>query len=208
MPDPTTPREGRRLVSLDTGQPIVFASPSEPEIASRQDVPEPPDGRPTADRAAVERARNDGGTRALIARALWRRETAPTTGAQTMGYVYELADRVASQALPEIERRGHLLNPPDVPPDLVIRAAKASSLHFENCDFGDSWQDCQDCRRAYDRAHYALAAVVAEIERQIRERVAVELEALRDGVVNKHTPYNEAFMHGVDCAIRAARGES
>lgn len=69
------------------------------------EIPDPPDDRPTADRATVERARSDGGTRAQIARAMWRRETQPTTGAQTMGFVYELADRIAEHALPEIERR-------------------------------------------------------------------------------------------------------
>jgi hypothetical protein len=69
------------------------------------DVPEPPDGRPTADRDAVHRARTDGGVRALLARAMWRRDTQPTTGAQTMGFVYEIADRIATEALPEIERQ-------------------------------------------------------------------------------------------------------
>lgn len=67
------------------------------------------------------------------------------------------------------------IRPQDVPPELVTRAAKASIPHFESCDFGDSWQDCQDCRRAYDRAHYALAAVLPERERRVRKAVLTEL---------------------------------
>lgn len=66
---------------------------------------------------------------------------------------------------------------PDVPDELIVRAAKASSVHFEHCDDGETWQDCPDCRRAYDRAHYAVAAVVPVIERRVRERVAAELRA-------------------------------
>lgn len=42
----------------------------------------------------------------------------------------------------------------------------------------------------------------------IREQVAAELEALRDGVENKDTPYNEAFVHALDCAVRAVRREA
>lgn len=69
------------------------------------EIPDPPDGRPTAKADAVHRARTDGGVRALLARAMWRRGNQPSTGAQTMGYVYELADRIAEHALPQIERR-------------------------------------------------------------------------------------------------------
>lgn len=44
-------------------------------------------------------------------------------------------------------------------------------------------------------------------ERRVREQVAREIEEMRDGVVNPDKPYNEAFMHGADCAARVARGE-
>lgn len=47
-----------------------------------------------------------------------------------------------------------------------------------------------------------------EHERRVRERMAAELETLREDVVNKDKPYNQAFMHGVDCAIRTVRGAS
>lgn len=46
-----------------------------------------------------------------------------------------------------------------------------------------------------------------EHERQTRAKVVSELEALRDGVQNPDKPYNEAFIHALDCAIREiARG--
>ena len=90
---------------------------------------------------------------------------------------------------------------PDVPDELIVRAAKASSVHFENCDDGETWQDCPDCRRAYDRAHYAVAAVVPEIARQVRERVAADIDAERAGGT-------EHWDVAMDHAARIARGES
>lgn len=47
-----------------------------------------------------------------------------------------------------------------------------------------------------------------EHERRVRAKVAAEIEVLRDGVRNPDKPYNEAFVHALDCAIREiARGE-
>jgi hypothetical protein len=54
-----------------------------------------PKGWATADDAAVDRARNDGGTRAALARAIWQRDYQPGTEASIGGYVYEIADRAA-----------------------------------------------------------------------------------------------------------------
>ncbi|MBX6387045.1 MAG: hypothetical protein IRZ07_29385, partial [Microbispora sp.] len=52
----------------------------------------------------------------------------------------------------------------------------------------------------------ALAAVLPEHERQVREQAAAEIEALRDGTHGKGKPYNKAFMHALDCAIRHITG--
>lgn len=60
------------------------------------EIPMPPDGRPVAEQAALERARGDGGLRLRIVAALWERDALPTAAAQIGGYVYELADRVAA----------------------------------------------------------------------------------------------------------------
>lgn len=68
-------------------------------------IPDAPEGWPTADPAAIERARNDGGTRALIARAIWRRNYQPGPEANIGGMVYEIADRIAELAVPEIVRQ-------------------------------------------------------------------------------------------------------
>jgi hypothetical protein len=69
------------------------------------EIPDVPEGWPTADPAAIVRAKSDGGIRALIARAMWRRDYQPGPEANIGGMVYEVADRVAAHALPEIERR-------------------------------------------------------------------------------------------------------
>jgi hypothetical protein len=54
-----------------------------------------------------------------------------------------------------------------------------------------------------------LIAVEAEVERRVRAKVIEEIEALRDGVSGRHKPYNQAFVHALDCAIRhIARGDS
>lgn len=69
------------------------------------DISEPPDHRPTASRDAIDRARTDGGIRVLLVQAMWLRDDMPTTAAQFGGYVYEIADRLAALAVPEIERQ-------------------------------------------------------------------------------------------------------
>ncbi|PZG49870.1 hypothetical protein C1I98_11180 [Spongiactinospora gelatinilytica] len=60
----------------------------------------PNDGRPVADRAALERAHSDDGLRLRIARALWQLgpwdDRTPTAAGHLGGYVYEMADRVAA----------------------------------------------------------------------------------------------------------------
>lgn len=69
------------------------------------EIPDATEGWPTADPAAMERARTDGGVRALIARAMWRRDYQPGPEANIGGMVYEIADRIAEQVVPEIERQ-------------------------------------------------------------------------------------------------------
>lgn len=65
-----------------------------------------------------------------------------------------------------------------------------------------------------DAAFYlanVLPAIAAELpahERQVREQVAAEIKALRDGVANPDKPYNEAFVHALDCAIREITKEA
>lgn len=122
MPDPTPapkPRivvwesdacagviSGRSCADCDADDCEHECHHAEPAPEGRpQDVPEPPDDRPTAEPGAVHRARTDGGTRALIARAMWSRDTVPSTAAQTGGYVWDFADRIAELAVPEIEQR-------------------------------------------------------------------------------------------------------
>lgn len=61
------------------------------------EIPDAPPGYPAANPAAVERARSDGGLRARIARAIWTRDYQPGPEAQLGGFVYEIADRVASE---------------------------------------------------------------------------------------------------------------
>lgn len=69
------------------------------------EIPDAPEGWPTADPATLVRARTDGGVRALIARAMWRRDYQPGPEANIGGMVYEIADRIAEQVVPEIERQ-------------------------------------------------------------------------------------------------------
>lgn len=96
---------------------------------------------------------------------------------------------------------------PDDVPDIVEMTAAAIN---NNDNHGVTWDKVR--RSTADRyrrlARRTLNAVAPEIERQFRERMAAELETLRDDVVNKDKPYNQAFMHGVDCAIRTVRGAS
>lgn len=62
--------------------------------------------------------------------------------------------------------------------ELAIIGAKASSGHFEDCDYGDTWEDCQQCRWAFERAHRVIAAALPEIERTVREQASDELRSL------------------------------
>lgn len=78
----------------------------------------------------------------------------------------------------------------DVPPQIVEAAQRGYSMHGAGL------------------VANLIAAAWTEIERQVRGEVAEEIDTLREGVANKDKPYNEAFMHGCDCAARAARGEA
>jgi hypothetical protein len=106
------------------------------------------------------------------------------------------------------------VKPEDVPAELVIKATTASSLHFEQCDEGDNWQDCDACRRAYDRAHYALAAALPEHERTVREQLAKSIEAERDkvnqaeGATLRDEHVIGGVINGLNTALRLVRGET
>ncbi|TYK45088.1 hypothetical protein [Actinomadura decatromicini] len=91
------------------------------------EIPDAPEGWPSADPDSIVRARNDGGVRALIARAMWKRDYQPGAEANIGGMVYEIADRVAEQAVPEIERRA-LRNAAD--------ALLAAGFHEDRCSYG------------------------------------------------------------------------
>jgi hypothetical protein len=54
----------------------------------------------------------------------------------------------------------------------------------------------------------ALARILPEHEQQVLNKVTAVLEALRDGVHGKDKPYNQAFMHALDCAIREITKET
>lgn len=75
------------------------------------DIRDAPYGWTTADPAAVERARTDGGSRAAIARALWRLGEQPGAEAQIGGYVYEIADG----AVAGLEQQGLIIVRADDP---------------------------------------------------------------------------------------------
>ena len=68
-----------------------------------REIPMPPDRRPIAEKAALDAARNDDGLRVLLVKAIWRDDDLPTAAAQTGGFVYEIADRIA-RAVEERER--------------------------------------------------------------------------------------------------------
>lgn len=69
------------------------------------DIPEAPPGYPTANPAAVHRARTDDGLRLRLVRALWRRDDdLPTPHAQIGGYVYEIADKAAAVMQPHLDQ--------------------------------------------------------------------------------------------------------
>lgn len=66
------------------------------------EIPDAPEGWTSADPAAVERARTDGGLRAAAAAALWRPGRQAGAEAQIGGYLYEVVDKVVSAILPLI----------------------------------------------------------------------------------------------------------
>jgi len=73
----------------------------------------------------------------------------------------------------------------EIPTDVVVAAAKASSPHFEDCDLGETWQNCQDCRLAYDRAHYAVHAAAVAIREAVRADVFREMGIHPDQVAER-----------------------
>lgn len=92
-----------------------------------EQIPDAPEGWPSADSGAMVRARSDGGVRALIARAMWKRDYQPGPEANIGGMLYEIADRVAEQAVPGIERRA-LQN--------AAKALLATDVHDDLCSYG------------------------------------------------------------------------
>lgn len=87
----------------DRPEPPQTRTAPRPQDAAQ--IPDAPPGWPCADDDAMQRARTDGGTRALLARAMWRRDYQPGPEANVGGMVYEIADRIAELAVPEIERQ-------------------------------------------------------------------------------------------------------
>lgn len=62
-------------------------------------------------------------------------------------------------------------------------------------------------RNPWTALEEAIAAVVPAIRQAERGRATARLEALRDGIANPDTTYNEAFIHALDCAIREIKAD-
>lgn len=92
---------------------------------------------------------------------------------------------------------------PEVPDELVVLALSSAAGNPPTTDIRALIDYSGDDQAAMARA---LAAVLPEIERRVREQVAREITDLRDGTQGKDKPYNRAFMHALDCAIRYITG--
>lgn len=133
---------------------------TEPSQAARSEgIPDTPPGYPTADPAAVERARTDRGLRLRFVRALWSRDELPTPYAKIGGYIYEIADRAAS----EIEGRP------------AAGSARCCELHNSHCE-PPSELCCHGCSEARHPEH--PPGVVCVPEQQAR--AGEPLEALQE----------------------------
>lgn len=135
---------------------------TEPSQAARSEgIPDTPPGYPTADPAAVERARTDRGLRLRLVRALWSRDELPTPYAQIGGYIYEIADRAAA----EIEGR---------PPATRAYEPQCCELHNANCE-PPSELCCQWCSEAAHPDHPPGVVCVLE-----QARAGEPLKALQE----------------------------
>lgn len=64
---------------------------------------------------------------------------------------------------------GRYTEPVEIPHDwhkVIVAAAKASSTHFANCKLGHTWDDCRECRGAFDQAHHAVHGAVVALAEQ------------------------------------------
>lgn len=91
--------------------------------------------------------------------------------------------------------------------DRAVQAAAAVMADDGwTCEYHDPSDPCSECDRA--RAHTATAIVSALrriIEAEVRERIAVDIEAERDSVAAE-TENDRAYDIGMTDAARIARG--
>lgn len=80
----------------------------------------------------------------------------------------------------------------------IDAAEKAAAAKCTHEDIGDCWQECSDIRAA-------LAAALPFIERQVRDKIAAEIEAERL-TDDTGEPDDEAYNAAIDECARIARG--
>jgi hypothetical protein len=78
----------------------------------------------------------------------------------------------------------------DIPKEAIVAAANASSAHFVNCDYGNTWEDCPTCRRVAEHAKCILEGAAPVLR-----------EAIRDDLLR------ERGMHPDQIAARKAASE-
>lgn len=97
---------------------------------------------------------------------------------------------------------------------LAIIGAKAFGSHFELCDAGDAWTDCQHCRDIHERVCMVLAAVLPAHKAMVRAKFAEEIDEQKTGCREHPMPIPDpscwtcARDGAFHRAARIARGEA
>lgn len=66
---------------------------------------------------------------------------------------------------------------PLIPDEIIEAATKTVSIHFYNCDAGDSWRDCENCVLLFDRAKRTILAALPALAEQVRREAAQQIAA-------------------------------
>lgn len=85
---------------------------------------------------------------------------------------------------------------PEIPEKIVVTTAKATSLHFENCDFGKTWRDCPQCVQVVESTQRTLKAAAPLLAGHIARQISVQ---------QPHGSSRLTFESGIRRAARIAR---